>query len=75
MVLMQSKAKQPEIGKFVDDAITPGRYWGLPDEEDYFNFAEYFSSLKAELKAQLKEEAELNRIIGENLLKIRLLNE
>lgn len=56
----------------LDHVLTPGRYVGLPDEEDDFNFAERFAALKAEFKGQLVEEAELNRAILENLARIQL---
>lgn len=42
----------------------------LPDEEDDFDFNERFTALKSEFEAQLKEEAELNKRILENLEKI-----
>ena len=52
--------------------LTPGRYVGLPDAEDDFNFVERFTSLKAELEKQLSEEDELNKKIIENLSKIHI---
>jgi type I restriction enzyme M protein len=61
--------------KSLDYVLTPGRYVGLPDDEDDFDFKERFEALKAELETQLNEEAQLNRIIAENLSKIRLPNE
>lgn len=43
-------------------------------EDDEFDFAERFTSLKAEFEAQLKEEAQLNKRIHENLNKIQFHN-
>lgn len=52
--------------------LTPGRYVGLPDEEDEFDFKERFTALKGELDEQLKEEAQLNKAINLNLNKLKL---
>ena len=56
--------------KELDYVLTAGRYVGLPDEEDDFNFNERFSALKAEFEAQLVEEAELNQAIIDNLARV-----
>jgi len=58
--------------KELDYVLTPGRYVGLPDEEDDFDFNERFTSLKAEFEEQLKEEERLNALIRENLARIKL---
>ncbi len=58
--------------KKLNYVLTPGRYVGLADEEDDFNFVERFTSLKAELERQIAEEAEYSRKIVENLSKIKL---
>lgn len=52
--------------------LTPGRYVGLPDEEDDFNFAERFKTLSAEFEAQLVEEEELNKAILDSLARVNL---
>jgi len=58
--------------KDLDHVLTPGRYVGLPDDEDDFDFNERFSSLKNELEEQIREEARLNEIISVNLAKIKI---
>ncbi|MEZ5494901.1 MAG: hypothetical protein R3E61_10145 [Pseudomonadales bacterium] len=56
----------------LDYVLTPGRYVGLPDEEDDFNFAERFAALKAEFEEQLKEEERPNKAIAESLARVKL---
>ena len=56
----------------LDYVLTPGRYVGLPDEEDDFDFKERFTQLKAEFEDQLKEEAQLNALIAKHLVKVKV---
>jgi type I restriction enzyme M protein len=58
--------------KELDYVLTPGRFVGLPDEEDDFDFKERFTALKAEFISQLDEEKHLNEIIQTNFDKILL---
>lgn len=57
--------------KEVDYVLTPGRYVGLPDDDDdNFSFYEQFRALKSELDMQFEEEDRLNKLISENLIRI-----
>jgi type I restriction enzyme M protein len=58
--------------KELDYVLTPGRYVGLPVDEDDFDFKERFLTLKAEFKEQLEEEKKLNEQILNNLEKLVL---
>ena len=56
----------------LDFVLTPGRYVGLAEEKDDFDFKERFTSLQAEFAEQLKEEKKLNKAILDNLGKIMI---
>lgn len=66
------KAESIERVKELEYTLTPGRYVGLPDEEDDFDFAARFEYLKIEFQNQLSEEAQLNERITSNLQKINI---
>ncbi|EOF7236582.1 N-6 DNA methylase [Campylobacter coli] len=51
--------------------LTPGRYVGLADSDDEFDFDTRFSELLTKLKSQIKTEQELSETILKNLEKIR----
>ena len=47
----------------LDYVLTSGRYVGLPNDEDDFDFNERFSKLKTEFEEQFKKEVSLNTLI------------
>ena len=54
----------------LDYVLTPGRYVGLPEDEDNFDFEERIKTLSQELKQQMDEARRLDIKIVENLRKI-----
>jgi type I restriction enzyme M protein len=54
----------------LDYVLTPGRYVGLPEEEDDFDFEERVKKLTVELKEQMEESTKLDERIKENLAKV-----
>lgn len=54
----------------LDYVLTPGRYVGLAEEEEDFDFEERFKDLQNQLELQMNNEKDLNRRILDNLLKV-----
>ncbi len=69
------KSVKIEEVRELDYVLTPGRYVGLPEEDDDFDFEERFTKLKAEFMEQLKEEEKLNKLILENLERVEIPKE
>lgn len=65
------KSSTLEEIKAMDYVLTPGRYIGLPDDEDDFNFTERFTKIQIELEQQMQEEIKLNKRIKANLDKLK----
>lgn len=57
--------------KALDYVLTPGRYIGLLDDEEDFDFAERVHTLTTQLEAQMTESMALDMRIKENLAKER----
>lgn len=64
------KSATYEEVKELNYVLTPGRYVGLEETEDEFDFKERFDELQKELHEQMKEEMELNKRIVENLSRV-----
>ncbi len=65
---MSAKMEEIEKHSFI---MTPGRYVGIPDEEDDgISFEEKMAVLTKELKAQMEEEGKMNEEIKRQLGKI-----
>ena len=67
-------ARVEEVTK-LDYALSPGRYVGLPEEDDDFDFTERFTALQKEFTSQLEEESRLNALIQESLARVGITDE
>lgn len=57
--------------KEMDYVLSPGRYVGLPEEDEDVDFKERFIFLKNEFQNKLKEESKVNNRILENLSRVK----
>lgn len=62
-------APQEEVRE-LNYILTPGRYVGIEEVDDEFDFKERFASLQQELKEQMEEEQALNQRINDTLEKV-----
>ena len=65
------KSATIEEVKKLDYVLTPGRYVGLAEEEDDFDFEERFNELYDKLNTQLVNEKDINERIANNLKLIK----
>lgn len=56
----------------LDYILSPGRYVGLAEEEDDFDFEARFAELKVKFEEQIKEETKLSKQIMTSFKKIKL---
>lgn len=56
----------------LDYVLTPGRYIGLPDDEEDFDFVERVRALTTELEKQMEEGVTLDNRIRENLANLEV---
>jgi len=59
----------------LDYILTPGRYIGLPDDEDDFDFLERIRNLTNELEVQMTESSILDERILTSLAKVEVLGD
>ena len=64
------KSASSDEVKALNYVLTPGRYVGLEEVEDEFDFKERFTELQKELNEQMDEEVLLNQRINNNLAKV-----
>ena len=69
-VTLLSPVSYTHLDVYKRQVLTPGRYVGLPEEDDDFDFEERVRKLTAELKEYMEESAKLDERIKENLAKV-----